>query len=68
MTKEFEPRMLMQMFDVAFGTGEQVIDTQDVMPLLKKPVNQMRAQKPGTACYKHPLLRKIVTSHAKILV
>ena len=45
MTQELEPRMLVQMFDVALRAGEQIVHTQDVMPLIQKPVDQVRAEK-----------------------
>jgi hypothetical protein len=56
------------MFDVALRAGEQIVHTQDVMPLIQKPVDQVRAKKPGTSCDEYPLLRKIITSHAIVPV
>lgn len=38
------------------------------MPLVQKPIDQVRAKKTGAARHENTLLRKIITSHAKIPV
>ena len=46
---ELEARMIVQVFDVAFAAGEQVVGAQYLVALFKKPVAQMRSQKSGAA-------------------
>jgi hypothetical protein len=63
--KELKARVRVQMLDIALGAREEIVDTQDIMPLLKEPVDQVRTKKPGTSSDQYTLLRKIVPSHAK---
>jgi hypothetical protein len=48
---EFEARIRMKMFDVALGSGEEVIHAKNFMSIRQQPVDQMRTEKPGSPGY-----------------
>jgi hypothetical protein len=46
---ELEPRVVMQMIDVAFGAGEEVVDAEHFVALLQQSIAQMRAEEARAA-------------------
>jgi hypothetical protein len=51
---ELEARMPVQMIDVPLGAREQIIDAQDFMILIEKPIDEVRAQESGAPGYQDP--------------
>src|SRR5882762_2325484 len=45
---ELEARHAVQVLDVALGSREQVVDTQDLMPQGQQAVDQMRSEEAGS--------------------
>ena len=41
----------MKMFDVALGSGEEVIHAKDFMSIRQQAVNKVRAEKPSSPGY-----------------
>src|SRR5579872_5046180 len=48
-TQKFESRICVQMLDIAFGTGEQIVDAHDFMSQREKSIDEMRAEKAGAS-------------------
>jgi hypothetical protein len=44
------------MFNIPFGTGEKVVQAQDIVPCFDQSVTEMGAQKAGTAGDKYSFL------------
>ena len=60
---ELEPRMSEQLFDICFGPGEQVVDTQDIVTLRDEPIDQVRAEKASAPGYEHAACGEIRVWH-----
>jgi hypothetical protein len=45
--------MIVQVLDIALGTGEQIIGADDLMALLENTVNEVRSEKSGPPGYKN---------------
>ena len=58
---ELEARMVVQVVDVPLVAGEQVVDAEDLVPLLEQPIAQMRAEEAGAAGDEYSLARIEVT-------
>ena len=50
-----EMRVIEEMGDIFSGTGEIVIDAQDLVTVGKQPFAQERSEEPGASRYQHPL-------------
>ena len=57
MADEFEAFLANEMLDVATRAGEEIVDADDVRPLLEQPVAQMRAEEAGAAGHHDALLQ-----------
>lgn len=73
-TDEFEARVGVQMRDIALGAGEQVVNTDDLVPICEQAVTQMRPEEAGTtgnedpfACFVifHRLIRIFVSPQSR---
>ena len=49
MAHELEARVVVQVIDVALGTGEEVVEADNLMPLLQQAVAEMRAKETGAS-------------------
>ena len=55
MPNQFKSRVIQQMLDVLLCAGKKVVETDDFVTLLEKPIGQVRPQKTGTAGNEHAL-------------
>ena len=53
----------MQMVEIAFAAGEQIIDAHHFVALLQQPVAQMRAEKAGAAGHQNALAAIVEFGH-----
>ena len=51
MPHELEAWVTVQMFDVALGSGEEVIHAKNFMSIRQQPVDQMGTEKTGSPGY-----------------
>ena len=57
--EELEPRLRMEMGEIVLGSGEQIVDAQDFMPVGQQAVDQVRAKEPGAPGDQDTLARRI---------
>jgi len=62
MTIHFEVRVVKQMHYVAFASGVEVIDTENIVVLSKESVTKVRAEESGATCYDSALSKMHVNS------
>src|SRR6056297_3200843 len=62
-THELEAGMIVQMINIALVAGEEVVETQHLVPLRKQPINQMRADEPRTPRHKNAFATFVEQRH-----
>ncbi len=62
---ELEARMMIKVIDVPLRAREEVVDAQNVVPLVDQPVDKMGAQKSGAAGHKDTFAALIEARHRR---
>ena len=61
--QELETRMVVKMVDVALGAGEEIVGAENLVPLLQKSVDQVRAEKSGSSRHENALPALVKSCH-----
>ncbi len=57
MTHQFEVRIAHEMRDVAAASRKEIVNTQDVVPVLDQLLTQVRPEKTGASSHHNALVR-----------
>jgi hypothetical protein len=63
MTQKFEAGIQMEMLQISFGAGEQVVNTYYVMPLPEQAIDKMGSEEASASRYEDAFAAVIKTRH-----
>ena len=61
--QELEPQMIVQMVDVALRSSKEIVGADHFVPLVKKPVYEMRAEEPRAPRHQNALAAVVEAGH-----